>query len=204
MNIVVGREAPFHSTTEQGDKLLPFTLSGTGGPVIASTAELDGEIELMTGKGKLVPVASAVTGNLREFEFVPGVPADTVMATVAAPVERKAVSAGVMVAVSWVVLTRVVGRGEPFQLTTRPFAKPVPLTVRVRPEGLQNGVLVDEVVEAESDVRVGRTIGKETELDTFALDAGEATASWAVPTAAISVAGTVALSWAEPVCVALM
>ena len=52
------------------------------------------------------------------------------------------------------------------------------------------------VVDAESDVMVGRTIGNDTELDVFALDAGEATATWAVPTEAISAAGTAALSCA--------
>ncbi len=193
MNIDVGSEAPFHCTTEHGDKPLPFTVSGTGGPVNASAAAFDGEIELMTGEGRFVPVGSAVMGNLREFEFVAG-PPDTVMATAAAPVPRKAVSAAVIVAVSCVGLTRVVGRGEPFQLTTSPFAKPVPFTVRVRPMGLQYGVLFDEVVDAESDVMVGRTIGNEITLDVFVLDAGEATATWAVPTEAISAAGSVALS----------
>ncbi len=195
MNIDVGSEAPFHCTTEHGDKLLPFTVSGTGGPVKVSIAAFVGEIELMTGVGRLAPVGSAVRGNLREFEFVP-VPPDTVMATAAAPVPRKAVFAPVITAVSCVALTRVVWRGEPFQLTTSPFAKPVPFTVRVRPVGLQYGVLFDEVVDAESDVIVGRTIENETTLDVFALNAGVATATWTVPTEAIFAAGTVAVSWA--------
>jgi len=189
MKIEVGRDAPFHCTTEHGDKLLPFTVSGTGGPVKASTAALDGEMELMEGEGRFVPAGSAVTGNLREFEFVPGPLPDTVTATV----PRKAVSAAVIAAVICVELKKVVGRGEPFQLTTRPFAKPVPVTVRVNPVGLQYGVLLD----AESEVRAGRTIGNETVLDVFALDAGVATATWAVPTAAIFAAGSAARSWAE-------
>src|SRR5271169_2974021 len=71
-NIAVGSEAPFHCTTEHGDKLLPFTVSGTGGPVSDSTAAFVGEIELMAGAGRLAPVGSAITANLREFEFVPG------------------------------------------------------------------------------------------------------------------------------------
>jgi hypothetical protein len=57
-------------------------------------------------------------------------------------------------------------------------------------------VLFDVVVDAESDVMAGRTIGNDTELDVFALDAGDATATWAVPTEAISAAGTAALSCA--------
>lgn len=147
----------------------------------------------------------AVNGNLRELEFVPGMPPETVMATAAVPVARKAVSAAEMVAVSCVALTRVVGRGDPFQLTTSPFAKPVPFTVRVRPEELQYGVLPDEVVEAESDAMAARETGNETKLDMLALDAGVTTATCAVVvTAAISAAGSVALSCAALVCVAAM
>jgi hypothetical protein len=192
MNIDVGSGTPFHCTAEQGERLLPFTVSGTGDPVAASTAAFVGEIELRAGVGRFVPVANGAMENGREFEFVPGVPADTLIATV----PRKAVSAAVIVAVSCVGLTKVVGRGEPFQLTTSPFAKPVPVTVSVSPVWLQNGVLFDDVVDAESAVTVGRTIEKETELDVLALNAGEATAICAVPTAAISVAGSVAVSWA--------
>jgi hypothetical protein len=173
MKIDAGRAAPFNSTTEQDTKLLPFTASGTGGPVNASKAALDGEIELMTGAGRVVPLARAVRENGREFEFVPGPFPDTVIAAV----PRNAVSAAVMLAVSCVALTKVVGRGEPFQLTTSPFAKPVPVTVSVKPTALQYGVLLDEVVDAESDVMAGRLIGNDTELDVFALDAGEATAT---------------------------
>ena len=58
---------------------------------------------------------------------------------------------------------------------------------------MQYGVLLD----AESEVSVGRTIGNETELEVFALEAGVATATWAVPTAAIFAAGSAARSWAE-------
>jgi hypothetical protein len=136
-NIDVGSWAPFHCTTEHGDKLFPFTVSGTGGPVNASIAACNGEIELMAGEGRVAPVASAVTGNLSEFEFVPGPLPDTVMAIAASPVPRKAVSAGVIAAVSCVALTKVVERGEPFQLTTSPFANPVPVTVNVKPVWLQ-------------------------------------------------------------------
>lgn len=143
-----------------------------------------------------MPVGSAVNENFREFEFVAGPLPDTVMAAAALPVPRKAVSAGVIAAVSCVALRKVVGRGEPFQLTTSPFANPVPFTVRVKPVGLQYGALFDEVVDAESDEMVGRTIGNETELDVFPLAAGVAIATWADPTEAISAAGTVALSWA--------
>jgi hypothetical protein len=202
INISAGRGVPFHCTAEHGDKPFPFIVSATGGPLSVSTAALVGEIELMTGEGRVTPVGSAVTENLRELEFVAG-PPDTVMATAAAFVPRKAVSAAEIAAVSCVGLTKVVGRGEPFQLTTSPSAKPVPFTVRVRPVRLQYGVLFAAVVEAESDVIVGSTIENETGAEVFALEAGVAIAIWAVPTEVISAAGTVPISWAGFSCVAL-
>ena len=181
INMFVGKGAPFHCTTEQGDKLLPFTVIATGGPVSGSTAAFEGEMELMAGAGRVVPVGGAASENLRELEFDAGVLPDTVMATAAASVPRKAVSAAVISAASCVELTRVVGRGEPFQLTLSPSAKPVPVTVRVRPVGLQNGVLLVEVVDAETDAMVAREIVNETEFEVFALDAGLATATVAGP-----------------------
>lgn len=99
INIVVGRDAPFHCTAEQGDKPLPFTVKATGGPVKDSTAAFVGEIELTVGAGRFVPVGGAIIENLRELEFVPG-PPDTVMATAAPPVARKAVSVAEISAVS--------------------------------------------------------------------------------------------------------
>jgi hypothetical protein len=48
------------------------------------------------------------------------------------------------------------------------------------PAGLQAGVVFEEVVDAESDVMVGRTIGNETELEVLALAAGLATATFIV------------------------
>lgn len=190
INIEAGSGAPFHCTAEHGEKPFPFTVSGTGGPVKASAAAFVGEIELTAGKGRVVPDGSGAIENLSEFEFDPGPLPDTVMATAPWFVPRNAVSAGVIAAVSCVALTRVVERGEPFQLTTSPFAKPVPFTVNVKPVGLQYGVLFD----AESDVMAASVIGNEIGVDVLPLDAGLATATWAVPTVAISAAGTIALS----------
>jgi hypothetical protein len=137
MKIAAGNGAPFQSTVEHGEKLLPFTVSATGGPVKASTAALVGEIELMEGNGSEAPEDSAVNDNFIEFEFVPALLPDTVMATAAAPVASEAVSDAEISAVSCVALTRVVGRGEPFQLMTSPLANPVPFTVSVSPDELQ-------------------------------------------------------------------
>lgn len=107
-----------------------------------------------------MPVGNVVTKKGSEFEFVAGFEPDTVIATAAGlvAVARNAVSAAEIVAVSCVELTKVVGRGEPFQLTVRPFAKPLPFTVRVKPAWLQKGVLFAAVVDAESEVTVGKTM----------------------------------------------
>jgi hypothetical protein len=205
INRVAGSGLPFHCAIEHGEKPVPFAVSATGGPVSDSTAAFLGEIELRTGDGRVVPVGNAVSENLREFEFVAG-PPDTVIATAPGSVPRKAVSCSVIAAVSCVALTTVVGRGEPFQLTTSPSAKPVPVTVKVRPVWLQYGVLFAEVVDAESDVMVGRTIENGTALDdpppqlTPGMDVqfgneGFNTVTWVVATEAMSAAGTVAISW---------
>lgn len=70
----------------------------------------------------------------------------------------------------------------------------MPFTVRVMPTGLQAGVVLEEVVDAESDVIVGRAIGNETELEVVALDAGLATVTFTVLTEAISAPATAAVS----------
>jgi len=193
IKIAVGSAAPLQFTTEHGDRLLPLTVSGIDGPDNASMAAFNGdsELEVMTGSGKVEPGASAATEKGFELEFVPALLPDTVMATAAGPVARNAVSDGVITALICVELIKVVGRGEPFQLTTRPLAKPVPFTVKVKPVGLQNGV-----VDGASAVTVESAIGKEREFDVFALDAGVATATCAVPTDARSDAGTIAVSCA--------
>jgi hypothetical protein len=63
IKIVAGRGLPFHCTAEHGDKLFPLIVSATGGPVSASSAALVGEMELITGIGRVEPVGSAVTKN---------------------------------------------------------------------------------------------------------------------------------------------
>jgi hypothetical protein len=88
-------------------------------------------------------------------------PLDTVMFTV----PSTAVSAVVIAAVTCVALTNVVGRGEPFQLTTTPLANPVPLTVSVRPTALQYPVDANPVVDAESEIMAGAITGNATPFD---------------------------------------
>ena len=47
-------------------------------------------------------------------------------------VRGNSISRAEMVAVSWLPLTKIVGRGLPFHLTTEPGTKPVPFTVSVK------------------------------------------------------------------------
>ena len=57
-------------------------------------------------------------------------------------------------------------------------------------------MLFEEDEDAEIEVMVAREIENEIELEVFVLEAGLATATMAVPTAARSAAGTVATNWA--------
>lgn len=99
MKMLAGRELPFHSAAEQGRKPLPFTVNDTGGPDCVSNAALSGEIEVMAGAGRAVPVGIAVNENGSEFDVI--VELETVIATE----PWNAVSAGVITAVSCVGLT---------------------------------------------------------------------------------------------------
>lgn len=194
---VVVRALPFHCTTEHGNRLLllsSFTVSiNPAAPPFAET----GESDVIVGTGRVdggVSVAGETIENGIEFEVTVGL-LETVMFT--AP--RDAVSADEIVAVNCAALTNVVGRGEPFQLTTAPLGNPVPLTVRIRPLELQYGVDADPVVEAESEVMAGATTGNATPLDApppppeVMLN----TVTVGDPTEARSVAGIAALSCVE-------
>jgi hypothetical protein len=136
----------------------------------------------------------------------------TELETVTAAEPGKAVSDGVIAAVSCVALTNVVARPDPFQFTTVSFVKFIPVTVRVSPAAPQKGVDAADVVEAESEVTAGGVpsgapIWKSTMFDTsvvvvlFTLDVavdadpGICTATLTVPAVARSEAGTGAVSW---------
>jgi len=138
---VVGRLVPFHRTNEQGKKLLPVTLSVRAAvPAVA----LAGEKELTAGTGS---EAGAVTEKLKVFEMAEP------LVTVTRSVPWNAASADVISAVSCAALTKVVARGEPFQLTTELLTKFEPFTVNVRPATLQ-----DAVEDPETEVIAGGEI----------------------------------------------
>ena len=150
--------------------------------------------DVMVGAGrKVAEVIGVVMVKVRGFEGPVAVETET------DAVPEDAVSVGRIAAVTCVVLANVVTRGIPFQFTVvAPFTKFVPFTVRVIPRELQAGVDADEVVDAESEVIVGATIGNEIALDVAPPVAGVETATCAVPTAAISAAVIAAVSCVAP------
>jgi len=139
-----------HCTLEHGKKLLPVTLRGNATvPAVAPVGEM-----------AVITAAASV-----DAEIVKGAGAELTpeLETVIETVPAEAISEAGMMAVSCVELTYVVVRAEPFQLMTdvfTPFTKFVPVTVRVNPVGLQDGVVFDEVVEVDKEVMVGGMIVK--------------------------------------------
>jgi len=191
LTYVVNRIAPLHCTTEQGTKLLPVTLNvNPTSPAVA----VEGDSDVMAGTGSEPDGAETVKGT--EFE----VTAKFVTVTFAGPAE--AISGAEISAVSCVGLTNVVARVEPFQFTSDALTKFVPVTVRVKPEALHEGVEFDEVVEADNDVMAGGTIvngrdvgdapppGPRLNRETFAV--------WTVPAPKRSAGGITALRAAAP------
>lgn len=123
---VVGKAMPFHCTTEQGTKELPVTASVNAA---APAGTVVGDSETILGAGRFV--VGVVIVKATEFDVAPGLETET------PAVPGNAASVARIEAVIWVELPKVVARGEPFQLTTDPELKFVPLTARVKPAGLQ-------------------------------------------------------------------
>jgi len=132
--------------------------------------------------------------NGRELEVVAEF--DTVM--VAVP--GNAVSAAVIVALSCVEFTKAVALGEPFQFTTSPFAKPVPFTVRVRPNGLQYALRAKKLSTRKGMRSSAQTIGNATapEAPPPPPDVRLNTVTWAVPAEATSAAVIAAVNCVAP------
>lgn len=140
------------------------------------TAALLGEIELSVGTGLLM--VNVLAADVPP----PGVGLNTV--TEAVP--TVAMSAAVICAWSWVLLTNVVVRFVPFQRTTDVMAKFVPVAVSVK-AALPAAALVGEI-----ELRVGAGFVAVT-VNVAALDVpppgvGLNTVTEAVPVAAMSVA----------------
>jgi hypothetical protein len=173
-----------HCKLEHGTKFVPVTVTVNAEvPAVAPAGESDAIVGTVSDAAEIVNVAGA--------ELTPEF--DTVIAAVPA----EAISAAEIEAVSCVALTKAVARAEPFQSTTEPFTKFVPVTVSVNPEGLHEGVVFDDVVEDDSEVIVGARIENEIPLDVPPPGPWVNASTVAVPAARKSVAGIVAVSCVE-------
>jgi hypothetical protein len=151
--VVTGGLPLTHSTTEQGRMLLPFTISvNVAVPAVMPDGERDVIVGVGSDDGGAVTVKSTALEVAKPPVTVMGTPGDVLW---------KAMSVAGIRAVSCVELTNFVVRGKPFQLTTAPFAKFMPFTVRVKPEALHEGVDAVAFVEDDKEAIEGGTIVKD-------------------------------------------
>lgn len=140
---------PFHCTTELATKFAPATVSVKAGPP-GTTKE--GDREMTLGTGLLMA---------KEMAFdVP--PAGPVLKTLTCAVPAVATSLPGIEACNVVLFAKPVVRSEPFQRTTEPEIKPLPLTVRVKaspPTMLLEG---DREVSAGTGLPITRDMGLDT------------------------------------------
>jgi hypothetical protein len=177
---LVGRSDPFQRTTEFKTKPVPFTMSVKAGPPAPARFGL---IVVIAGTGFALVIV-----NVTAFEVPPtGAGFDTV--TDAVPGD--AISLAGIVAVSNVVLVEVVVRSAPFQRTTEPDMKPVPLIVRVN----AGPPAVAEPGLSPLIAGTGLLTGKLTALEDPPPGAGLKTVMLEVPPVARSLAGIAAESW---------
>jgi hypothetical protein len=115
----VVRGLPFHWTLEDGEKLLPVTVSVK--LALPVTAEL--------GLSNVIFGAGALIAKLRAVDVPP--PGAGVM-TVTVAVPTLAMSVAEIAACKVVLETKVVVRAEPFHCTTEEDTKLEPVTVRVK------------------------------------------------------------------------
>src|SRR5207249_4118769 len=176
-NVVV-RAAPFQRTSEAATKPLPVTVTVKAAP---PTVALAGATVESVGTGALVM-------NVRAAD-VP--PPGAGLNTVTEAVPGVATSTAGMAAVSCVALTNVVVRGAPFQRTSEPVTKLLPVTVRVKaaPPAV--------ALAGASPLTTGT--GLAAIVNVWALEvpppgSGVKTVTEAVPTAARSAAGMAAVS----------
>src|SRR6267143_5645078 len=175
---VVVRAAPFHCTPEPLMNPVPFTVRVKSAP---PKSVLDGDSEEIVGTALLI-------ANVCAAEVPPpGVEVTTV--TEAVPVV--AMSAAVIVAVSWMALTNVVVRAAPFHCTVLPLTKPLPLTVSVKAAPPAVALVGD------TDVSVGAGLFSENACAAVVPPpgVGVTTVTLAVPAAAMSAAVIAAASW---------
>src|SRR5512132_414142 len=139
---VVGRSKPFHRTMDVGAKFCPVTVSVIAG---LPTAALVGAIDASDGGGYW-------TTKVRASDVPPPGPGETTV-TLAGPADAR--SADEMSAVSWVVLTKLVGRSTPFHRTTDARTKSLPCAWRC------NEPLPTRTAAGEIDASEGVGFGSE-------------------------------------------
>jgi len=159
-----------HWTTEHGRRFVPVTVNvALAAPAVAPA----GDIVAMVGAGEEVDEIA----KERAFEKAPKL----LTSIFTEPTETT--SAGGMTAVSCVGLTYVVARveiagipdgvGEGItQLTTEPFTKFVPVTVRVTGEVPQDAVEFDDEPEADKEATAGGEIVNNWDAGQFAIAIG--------------------------------
>lgn len=136
LTTVVGRTEPFHATEAPDRKPVPLTVSVKAASPDVTVAGDKEEREGGVGGGlEMVKV--------EELEVLP------LLVTVTCAVPEFAISAAAMLAVTWVPLTKLVVRADPFHCTMAPFENPVPFTVRV------NAPEPTTALERESEVMAG-------------------------------------------------
>jgi len=182
LTYVVGSDVPFHLTADAASKALPLTVKVN--PALPAVA-LAGAIALTAGSGLTLVIEKVWSPE----DPPPG--AGLLTVTLALP--AAAISAAGTAAVSFVTLEKVVASGFPFQFTTDPETKLLPLTVKVNSA-------VPAVAEAgDSDVSAGAgfvlTIVKADTADVPPPGAGLLTATLALPAAAMYDAAMTAVSF---------
>src|ERR1044071_4308902 len=172
---VVVRAAPFQFTTDPFTKPLPLTDRVKAAvPAVA----LDGDRLLMVGTG-----LGALTVNV-DPAVVP--PPSAGLNTVTCAVPALAISLVEIATDTFVALTKVVVRAAPFQFTTDPFTKPVPLTVRMN--AALPAVALDGVRLPTVGIGLSPLMMNADPAEVPPPGAGLNTVTWVVPALAISVA----------------
>jgi hypothetical protein len=173
---VVASAAPFQSATELATKLVPVRVSANVAvPPIAEVCESD---------------ASVGTGLLIVKVIAPDVPPPGAGSeTVTEAVPASAMSPAGTAAVKLVPLTTVVTSAAPFQLIVEPVTKLVPVAVSVKPAPPATA----NVGPSDPSVGTGLLIEKLTAAEVPPPGVGMNTVTEALPTAAMSPAGTVAV-----------
>ncbi len=168
---------PFHCTTAPVRKLVPFTVKVNAAP--PAVAEVGLRL-VMLGVGALI-------GNAAGADGLP-----TELAAVMLALPALAIKLAGTAAVSCVALTNVVVRPVPFHCTVAVERKPVPLTVNVN---AAPPAVADVGLRLVIATAVGALMGNVSAVE--ALPPVFVTVILALPTLAIRLAGTAAVSCVE-------